>query len=236
MHESAGRERHSSISSPGGTQLRDHRDSRRVQADHRGTEGQQTRPASTLLSATAESTSAKLAAEMPGVAQSAPFPASASSLGVTECGLKYVDVDELGFEFAIRRDLPPRPGAIRSVPRWAARPVALKRCFSLHQCPNAGQRGGAAGSLPTLWRRCRPFQPLPARTSPDRQLRTAGAQLRIPDCSVAFTQRSQHLYRERLEPAFPIGTLFARRGLGIQPRPVLLLSPTADSSLDFFLL
>jgi hypothetical protein len=32
--------------------------------------------------------------------------------------------------------------------------------------------------------------------------------------SVAFAERSQHLYRQRLEPALTIGTFFAEHGLG----------------------
>jgi hypothetical protein len=44
------------------------------------------------------------------------------------------------------------------------------------------------------------------------------AQLCVPDCSVAFTERSRHLYRQRLEPAAPMGTLFAQHGFGIQRR------------------
>jgi hypothetical protein len=45
--------------------------------------------------------------------------------------------------------------------------------------------------------------------------------------------RSQHLDRQTLEPAFPIGT-FAQHGLGIQRRPACCLPHRfTDSSLDF---
>ena len=50
------------------------------------------------------------------------------------------------------------------------------------------------------------FAPGQTRVIGHRQQRAAEAQLRIPDCSIAFTERSQHFYRQRLEPAFPIGT------------------------------
>ena len=57
-------------------------------------------------------------------------------------------------------------------------------------------------------------------------------QLRVPDCSVAFTARSQHLYRQRLEPAFPIGTSFAQYRWASNSDRRAAISPTADSSLD----
>jgi hypothetical protein len=61
-----------------------------------------------------------------------------------------------------------------------------------------------------------------ARVVSHRQ-RRAGTQLRVPDCSVAFTERSQHLYRQRLEPAAPIGTLYAQYRVGIStPTGVLV--------------
>jgi hypothetical protein len=43
----------------------------------------------------------------------------------------------------------------------------------------------------------------------------AGARLRVLDCSVAFTERSQHLCRQRSKPAFPVGPLFAQYRVGI---------------------
>jgi hypothetical protein len=49
-----------------------------------------------------------------------------------------------------------------------------------------------------------------------------GAQLLIPDCLAAFTVLSQHLYRQPLEPAFPIGTLFATRLGHLTPIGMLL--------------
>jgi len=59
----------------------------------------------------------------------------------------------------------------------------------------------------------------------------AGAPLRVPDCSVAFTERSQHLNRQRSKPAFPVGPLFALYQPGhLTLRAAPPASPTADSS------
>jgi hypothetical protein len=49
-----------------------------------------------------------------------------------------------------------------------------------------------------------------------QQRAAAGAPLRVPDCSVAFTERSQHRDRQSFEPAFPVGPFFPEDRLGIQ--------------------
>jgi hypothetical protein len=55
------------------------------------------------------------------------------------------------------------------------------------------------------------------QTLVDRQppQRFSGAQLRVLDRPVAFTERGQHLNRQTLEPTFPVGPLFAQYRLGI---------------------
>jgi hypothetical protein len=54
-----------------------------------------------------------------------------------------------------------------------------------------------------------------AYESDEETIPEAGAPLRVLDCSVAFTERRQHLNRQRSEPAFPVGPLFAQYRVGI---------------------
>jgi len=46
--------------------------------------------------------------------------------------------------------------------------------------------------------------PMTGRMRATRRPPEAGARLRVLDCSVAFTERRQHLNRQRSEPAFPV--------------------------------
>ena len=57
--------------------------------------------------------------------------------------------------------------------------------------------------------------PMTGRMRVTRRPPEAGAPLRVPDCSVAFTERTQHLNRQRSKPAFPVGPLFAQYSVGI---------------------
>ena len=48
-----------------------------------------------------------------------------------------------------------------------------------------------------------------------RPQRVASAPLSVPNESIAFPERGQHLDRQSFEPAFPIGPFFAQHRPGI---------------------
>ena len=76
-----------------------------------------------------------------------------------------------------------------------------------------GSRTSRAGRWPSS---CAAWPcPMTGRMRATRRPPEAGARLRVLDCSVAFTERSQHLCRQRSEPAFPVGPLFAQYRVGI---------------------
>jgi hypothetical protein len=49
-----------------------------------------------------------------------------------------------------------------------------------------------------------------------RPQRLPSAPLSVPDESIAFPERDQHLDRQSFEPAFPIGPFFAQHRPGIE--------------------
>jgi hypothetical protein len=65
----------------------------------------------------------------------------------------------------------------------------------------SGSRTSRAGRWPSS---CAAWPcPMTGRMRAEETTPDAGAPLRVLDCSVAFTERSQHLNHQRSKPAFP---------------------------------